>query len=137
MNTIPDSNVVLDVIAANPEWADWSARELEESRKGGVLVINPIVYAEISGRILDVGHLEQLLRQAAIEREGIPWAAAYLAGRAHYQYRRSGGERDRVLPDFLVGGHAAASGYRILTRDPRRYRTFFPAVAIIAPDTHP
>jgi len=81
--------------------------------------------------------LQALLKELDIAYEEIPQMAAYRAGRAHYAYRRSGGPRQRTLPDFLVGAHAAEGGYRILTRDALRYRTYFPEISIIAPDTHP
>jgi predicted nucleic acid-binding protein len=137
MNTIPDSNVVLDVLAASPDWFEWSTRALASCRTNGHLVINPIVYAEVSGRFPEISLLDRVLNEVSIGRENIPWPAAHLAGRAHYQYRRLGGSRDRILPDFLIGAHAAVNGYRLLTRDPKRYRAYFPSIAMIAPDTHP
>lgn len=81
--------------------------------------------------------IEDVIATVRPTREGIPWEAAHEAGRAHREYRRRGGARDRTLPDFLIGAHAQVKGYRLLTRDPRRYREYFPAVDIVAPDTHP
>ncbi len=136
MRTIPDSNVVLDLLYAS-DWADWSFTSLERCRADGVMVINAIVYSEISARFSGVSALDALLDELAIAYEEIPRTAAFRAGRAHFAYRRAGGSRLRTLPDFLVGAHAAENGYRILTRDAARYRSYFPDINIIAPDSHP
>jgi predicted nucleic acid-binding protein len=136
MQTIPDSNVVLDLLYGS-DWALWSQRSLEQCRSDGVIVINAIVYSEISGRFLETSALDALLDELDIIYEEIPRVAAHQAGRAHFAYRKAGGIRMRTLPDFLVGAHAVAKGYRILTRDGARYRSYFPTLNIIAPDTHP
>ncbi len=137
MKTIPDSNVLFDLIQRDPVWLSWTMEKLQHSREAGQLVANTIVYAEVSGHFSDQGDLRNLFSRVGIELESIPWEAAYLAGRAHRAYRHAGGARTRVLPDFLVGAHAASMGYRLITRDSARYRTYFPQLDIIAPDTHP
>ncbi|MGQ7794159.1 type II toxin-antitoxin system VapC family toxin [Faunimonas sp. B44] len=136
MSTLADSNVLLDVIDGTSAWGRWSADQLQEAADRGAVVINPIVLAETSMSFQD----EQAYDAAAfmrLTRENIPWQAAFLAGQAHRRYRNQGGLRERTLPDFLIGAHAAVRGHVILTRDPRRYRAYFPEVGIIAPDTHP
>ena len=137
MKTIPDSNVILDVLAEDAIWGAWSKGKMSELRQDGPLVINPVVYAETAGRFAKVEGLDHVFRLLAIEKEDLPWIAAYHAGRAHVAYRKSGGERTRVLPDFLIAAHASVQGYRILTRDPTRYRSYFPNLEVIAPDIHP
>lgn len=129
-----DSNVLLDLVTDDPSWADWSAERLEECADHATLVINPIVYAEVSigfGRVED---LEQLFAPDAFRRENLPWESAFLAGKCFHAYRRRGGSRRSPLPDFYIGAHAAVRGYRLLTRDARRYRTYFPKLGLIAPD---
>jgi hypothetical protein len=137
MKTIPDSNVILDVFQRDRDWFEWSWKRLQSSREEGQLVVNTVVFAETSGHFLAYQELHKALRTVGIELEDVPWEAAYAAGRAHRAYRRSGGRRERVLADFLIGAHAAVKGYRILTRDHARYRSYFPDLDIIAPDTHP
>jgi predicted nucleic acid-binding protein len=130
--TLVDSNVLLDVITEDPTWSGWSSSALAEAADGGAVVINPIVYAEVSvgfGRIED---LDQVLSD--FTREPLPWEAGFLAGKAFVTNRRRGGARTSVLPDFYVGAHAAVSGHALLTRDAARYRTYFPRLEVIAPD---
>jgi hypothetical protein len=110
---------------------------LEARREAGALVANTIVYAEVSGHFTVHDELQKVFSQVGIELENIPWEAAYLAGRIYRAYRRKGGLRERVLPDFLIGAHANVKGYSLLTRDASRYRSYFPDLDIIAPDTHP
>lgn len=131
--TLVDSNILLDVIAADEEWAAWSYQRLEQARREGGVAINPIIYAEVS-----VGYAEQKECDAAfpdwrIERLQLPWEAAFAAGKAFVEYRRAGGTRLSPLPDFYIGAHAAVAGLRLLTRDATRYRTYFPEVHLIAP----
>lgn len=131
--TLVDSNVLLDVVLSDPEWAAWSAGALASARDDGALVINPVIYGEVSAGFLTIEALDELLDPDAARREPIPWEAAFLAGRAHVEYRRRGGARRATLPDFFIGAHAAVAGHRLLTRDPRRYRAYFPRVELIAP----
>ena len=112
-------------------------RKLRECRDMDLIVVNAITFSETAGHFLSFRDIQTALSVAETELEELPWEAAYLAGHVHRKYRRSGGLRERVLPDFLIGAHAAVKSYRILTRDAARYRTYFPDVDIIAPDTHP
>ena len=128
-----DSNVLLDVMSEDERWAPWSARALAEAAETGRLVINPIVYSEVSVRFERIEDLEDALPAAWFEREPIPYEAAFLAGKVFTAYRRRGGAKTSPLPDFLIGAHAAIAGYRLLTRDARRYRTYFADLSLISP----
>lgn len=133
MPTLVDSNVILDVVTEDAEWADWSASMLSRAARDGRLVVNPLIYAEVSCGYVRIEDLDQALPAAYFTREPLPWAAAFLAARAFVSYRRRGGSRTAPLPDFYIGAHAALAGYTLLTRDPRRYRTYFPRLRLIAP----
>ena len=137
MRTIPDSNIFLDVFQNDKNWLKWSVQKLQDCRNEGLVIVNAITFSETSGHFLSFRDIQAALKGADTEIEEIPLEAAYLAGHLHRKYRRAGGLRERVLPDFLIGAHAAVKGYAILTRDAARYRTYFPDVEIIAPDTHP
>jgi predicted nucleic acid-binding protein len=129
-----DSNVLLDVMTEDPRWFDWSSEALVQCGDGSVLVINPVVYSEVSIRFKTIEELEDALPKGMFERRDIPWEAAFLAGKCFVKYRRAGGRRTAPLPDFFIGAHAAVVGLDLLTRDAARYRTYFPSVRIIAPD---
>ena len=133
--TLIDSCVLLDVITADERWADWSAEQIAAAMDGGRVVINPIVYAEISVGYETLEELEDLLPASDYEREPLPYVAGFAAGKAFVRYRRSGGDKRSPLPGFYIGAHAAVKGYRLLTRDAARYRTYFPTVRIVAPAT--
>ncbi|MGN6303432.1 MAG: type II toxin-antitoxin system VapC family toxin [Mesorhizobium sp.] len=135
MPVLVDTNVLIDIAYDDPEWRGWSQGQLEQH--AGELVINPIIFAEFSYRYRDIETVEAALDPEEFLREHIPWEAAFAAGQAFRLYRQRGGGREQVLPDFLIGGHAAVRGYPIVTRDPAGYRTYFPTVDVIAPDTHP
>ena len=128
-----DSNVLLDVATNDADWFAWSSEALETAADQAVLAINPIIYAEISIGFSRVEDLEDAIPARSFRRESLPYEAAFLAGKAFLRYRRRGGERVRPLPDFYIGAHAAVAGFRLLTRDPRRYRTYFPSVELISP----
>ena len=131
--TLVDSSVLLDVLTEDAAWAQWSGDALAQARDGGRLVINPIVYAEVStgfGRIED---LDDAVPAGDFEREPLPFEAGFVAGKAFLTYRKRGGQRRSPLPDFYIGAHAAVRRYRLLTRDAARYRTYFPSVELIAP----
>ena len=132
-SVLVDSNVIIDVAANDPVWGDWSAGRLVELRAGHVLVINPIVYAEIAVTYARPEDLEAVLPPELFRREQLPWDAAFLAGRCFREYRRRGGARRSPLPDLFIGAHAAVMGYRLLTRDTSRYRSYFPTIELIAP----
>jgi predicted nucleic acid-binding protein len=129
-----DSNVLLDLMTEDPDWFAWSAAAVERAADRSRIVINAIIYAEISVRYSRIEDLEDALPKGMIEREAIPYEAGFLAGKAFLAYRRRGGEKRSPLPDFFIGAHAAVSGYRLMTRDAARYRTYFPGLTLIAPD---
>lgn len=128
-----DSNVLLDVATGDPLWGDWSAAHLERLGDEAVLVINPLVYAEVAVGITTIEALDAALPPDLYRREALPYEAAFLAGQCFLRYRRSGGQRRSPLPDFYIGAHAAIAGHRLLTRDASRYRTYFPKLDLIAP----
>jgi predicted nucleic acid-binding protein len=133
MTTLVDSNVLLDVLTEDDAWLDWSSSMLARAAEGGRLVINPLVYAEVSLGFKGIEELDAALPAEHFAREPLPWAAAFLAARAFVEYQRRGGTRVHPLPDFYIGAHAAIAGYTLLTRDARRYRTYFPKLRVIAP----
>jgi predicted nucleic acid-binding protein len=124
--SLVDSNVILDVFTEDPKWSDWSSAALADAAEAGRLVINPIIYAEVSIRFPRIEDLDVALPPDQFVREPIPFAAAFLAGKAFLEYRRRGGPRSSLLPDFFIGAHAAIAGHRLLTRDPARFRVHFP-----------
>jgi predicted nucleic acid-binding protein len=132
VGTLVDSNVLLDIFTEDPRWLPWSEARLAEALDRGPTLINPIVYAEISIRFERIEELEQALPDE-IEREALPWEAAFLAGKSFVRYRRRGGHKRSPLPDFYIGAHAAVTGRALLTRDPSRYRSFLPRLALISP----
>jgi len=128
-----DSNILLDIATDDPVWSGWSASALHHAGRDGRLVINPIIYAELSVSHSRIETLDALLPQDIFHREALPWAAAFLAGKAFHAYRQRGGARRSPLPDFYIGAHAAIAGYKLLTRDRGRYATYFPTVELISP----
>jgi hypothetical protein len=129
-----DSSVILDVATRDSEWYQWSKAKLALATDEGVVVINPLIYAEVSVRYATVEELEAVLPTTIYSREPLPYPAAFLAGKAFRAYRERGGIRTSPMPDFYIGAHAAVAGYRLLTRDAARYRSYFPTVQLIAPD---
>lgn len=127
----------MDVWGPPDRFSDWSKSVLVSCRIEGDLVVNEIVWSELAPTVRAPSVLESSARMLTIRKEHLSWEAAFAAGLAHARYRRSGGARERTLPDFLIGAHAATAGHRLLTRDPARYRAYFPSLEIIAPDTHP
>lgn len=130
-----DSNVIFDVAAPVGDWKAWSMDALAYAADRGALYINSIIYAEISAGYRHAQEVDAILDDLGLNREDVPWSAAFLAGRAYQAYRRRGGERRSPLPDFFIGAHAAVRRYALLTRDARRYRTYFPSVELICPDS--
>jgi predicted nucleic acid-binding protein len=128
-----DSNVLLDIATEDPAWGQWSSRALSEAAEDSPLAINPIIYAEVSIRYETIEELEDVLPTSVFRREALPYEAGFLAGKAFVRYRRRGGRRSTPLPDFYIGAHAAVAGYRLLSRDASRYRTYFPTVDVISP----
>ena len=133
MAVFVDSNVLLDLMTQDAEWFAWSAAALEDAADSARVVINAIVYAEVSARYSRVEDLEAALPRDMLEREAIPYEAAFLAGKSYLAYQRRGGLKRSPLPDFFIGAHAAVAGYRLLTRDAARYRTYFPRLELITP----
>jgi predicted nucleic acid-binding protein len=137
MPTIPGSNIILDLLYGVEPWASWSRQWYAHCADEAAMITNAVIVAEATPRILEAKDAKAAVEAFGLSYEIIPVEAAYLAGRAHLSYRERGGNKPRILPDFLIGAHASARGYRILTRDAARYRSYFPSVEIIAPDTHP
>jgi hypothetical protein len=129
-----DSNVLLDLMTEDMDWFPWSVAAVQSAADRFRLVINPIIYAEVSVRYSRIEDLDAALPRETFDREAIPYEAAFLAGKSFLAYRRLGGTKRSPLPDFFIGAHAAISGYRLLTRDAARYRTYFPGLPLIAPN---
>lgn len=133
MSTLVDSNVIIDVLSEDSKWFDWSAARLSQAGESGRIVINPLIYAEVSVAYDSLDEMDEAVPPEYYVREPLPWEAAFLAAKAFVRYRKRGGTRPAPLPDFYIGAHAAVAGYTLLTRDPRRYRTYFPKLRMIAP----
>jgi hypothetical protein len=131
--TLVDSNVLLDVFTEDPRWFAWSAAAMERCADEGILLINTVIYAEISIGFERIEDLEAALPASLVQRQQLTGEMAFLAGKAFLAYRRKGGGRRSPLPDFFIGAHAAVAGLRLLTRDSRRYKTNFPGLEVIAP----
>lgn len=129
-----DSNVILDIATNDPRWGAWSSEALAGEIERGQVVINPIIYAEVSIGYARIEELEAALPGVLYRREPLPYEAGFLAGKAFLQYRRRRGVRRAPLPDFYIGAHAAVAGYRLLTRDAKRFRSYFPTVELVAPN---
>ena len=132
--TLVDTNVLLDLVTNDPVWADWSIRQLDGAAVKGPLIINDVVYAELSVGFDRIEDLDELLDEAGIAMGEIPREALFLAGKAFRRYRTAGGARSGVLSDFFIGAHAAVLGLPLLTRDAKRYRSYFPSVVLMAPE---
>jgi predicted nucleic acid-binding protein len=128
-----DSNVVFDVVTNDERWAGWSQSQLEQAAAADPLAINDIIYAEISTRYVTIEAVDALFQDLEVEVAKIPRSALFLAGKAYLRYRATGGVRTGVLSDFFIGAHAAVARWPLLTRDARRYRTYFPTVELITP----
>lgn len=135
--TLVDSNVILDVATASATWGDWSAGALAAAADAGPLLINPVIYAEVSVGFSRIEDLEDAIPPIVFHRAVLPYEAGFLAGKAFAAYRSRGGTRTSPLPDFYIGAHAAVLGLSLLTRDERRYRTYFPTLDVISPDQSP
>jgi predicted nucleic acid-binding protein len=132
--TLIDSNVLIDVLARDYAWAAWSDEAVIDALEEGALFVNQIVLAEVATGFQTVEECDWALEVRGIERMPLPWPASFLAGKAFVSYRRRGGPKLSPLPDFFIGAHAAVARLRLLTRDPARYRTYFPTVELIAPE---
>jgi predicted nucleic acid-binding protein len=136
ISVLVDSNIFLDLFHGGPA-SGWSLGALVQAGSVAALVVNPVIWSEISSRFASEADVNGALAGLTVQKAQIPYEAAFMAGKAHAAYRWNGGERERTLPDFLVGAHASVAGHKLLTRDPKRYRAYFPDLEIIAPDTHP
>lgn len=128
-----DSNVLLDVLEEDENWYEWSSTQLQKAADHSSLIINPVIYAEISVGFQRIEELEEVLPLDFFQRRPLPWEAAFLAGKCFIRYRKLGGTKRSPLPDFFIGAHAAVSGLTLLTRDSARYRTYFPSIKLITP----
>ena len=130
-----DSNVILDITTADPEWHDWSSTTLTRCADEAYLAINPIIYAEVSIGFDRIEALEETLVPEFFRRLPLPYEAGFLAGKCYTIYRRRGGAKRWPLPDFYIGAHAAVSNIKLLTRDARRYQSYFPTIDLVAPNS--
>lgn len=128
-----DTNVLVDVLQNDSQWAEWSISQMRAQSSLHALVINPIIYAEMSLSFSTLEALDDVVVTLALELREIPRAALFLAAKAYAQYRRRGGSKLQVLPDFFIGAHAAVEGWPLLTRDASRFRTYFPTLDVLAP----
>ena len=133
MFTLVDSNVVLDFLTEDDEWFDWSSAMLARAANAGGVGINQVIYAEVSTRYGSIEQLDEALSADYYLRVSLPWEAAFLAGKAFAQYKKRTGTKRSPLPDFYIGAHAAVAGMTLLTRDPRRYREYFPKLRLVSP----
>jgi hypothetical protein len=131
--TLVDSNVLLDIATDDPRWSSWSRDSLALAADEGPLAINPLIYAEVSVGFAAIEELDDALPPEVYVRTPLPYEAGFLAGKAFLSYRRRQGARSAPLPDLYIGAHAAIAGFRLLTRDAARYRTYFPSVPLLAP----
>ncbi len=133
MDILVDSNVILDILTEDSKWFSRSAKTLSDCAENNVLVINPIIYAEVSIRFDRIEDLEEIISPSYFRRDPLPWEAAFLAGKCFLSYRKKGGRKRSPLPDFFIGAHASVAGIPLLTRDVSRYRTYFPSLELIVP----
>jgi predicted nucleic acid-binding protein len=131
--TLVDSNVLLDVLTDDPIWFAWSTHHLDTASVLGPMFINDVIYAELSVRFAELSHLEMFLRTMRMTRRPVPGAALFLAGKVFQSYRQAGGIRTGVLPDFFIGAQASVENIPLMTRDRRRYSTYFPKLQLISP----
>jgi predicted nucleic acid-binding protein len=131
--TLVDSNVLLDIFTEDPRWSEWSSEALATARDAGSVIINPIIYAEVSVRFTRVEELDEAIPAADFLREELPYSAGFVAGKAYLTYRAQGGTRRSPIADFYIGAHAAVCRYQLLTRDSARYRTYFPKLSLVTP----
>jgi predicted nucleic acid-binding protein len=135
--TLLDTNVLIDLLENRPVWGEWSYRRLSTIGLTDGIIINQIVYGEASVPYMPKADFDAVLDVEWLRKEDLPWEAAFLAAKVHSDYRKKGGQKTVALPDFFVGAHARVKNYRVITRDAARFRTYFPDVEVIAPDTHP
>lgn len=137
ISTLIDTNVLIDVWGSAGPLKEWSASAIVACRRDGALIVNTVIWSELAPLVATETALRKAADMLEMDRELVPWDAAFLAGVTHSRYRRAGGVRERTLPDFFIGAHATVAGHRLLTRDAARYRSYFPDLHIISPETHP
>jgi predicted nucleic acid-binding protein len=137
ISTLVDTNVLIDMLGPTSRQRTWSSNALEQCIADGMLVINTVIWSELASSSLTETELNSSFGMLALKREALPFEVAFAAGKAHRKYRLAGGTKERTLPDFLIGAHAAIGGHRLLTRDGPRYSSYFPTVPLITPETHP
>ncbi|MEQ6341380.1 MAG: type II toxin-antitoxin system VapC family toxin [Gammaproteobacteria bacterium] len=128
-----DSNIILDIVTHDVQWYDWSAGQLETLTEDHIMIINPIIYCEVSIGFDRIEDLDEALPTEFFRREDLPWEAGFLAGKCFIKYRKSGGTRRSPLPDFYIGAHAAIRSIPLITRDTQRYSSYFPKLTLISP----
>jgi predicted nucleic acid-binding protein len=128
-----DTNVLLDIATADAHWMAWSQQQVRSAAGRGAVYINPIIYAELAPAFASAEEVDRWLDPGLFQRAPLPYEAAWLAAQAFLKYRNGGGVRNSPLPDFYIGAHAAIQGLTLVTRDPARYRTYFPSVVLVAP----
>lgn len=136
-STVVDTNVLIDMLGPATPARMWSLGALKRCAEEGELILNPVIWSELSASPLSELEITLAFGWLGMKRETLSYDAAFHAGKAHFSYRRSGGLRERTLPDFLIGAHAVVRSHRLLTRDAARYRAYFPSLDIISPETHP
>ncbi|AXV16111.1 DNA-binding protein [Neorhizobium sp. SOG26] len=136
-STVVDTNILIDILGMPNPLRDWSLSRLEQCHREGELILSPIVWSELAASPLTEQQLTSAFGWLRMKREPFSYEAAFQAGKAHFAYRRAGGQRERTLPEFLIGAHAMVRSHRLLTRDAARYRGYFPSLDIISPETHP
>jgi Predicted nucleic acid-binding protein, contains PIN domain len=136
-STVVDTNILIDILGMPNPLRDWSLSRLEQCHREGELILSPIVWSELAASPLTEQQLTSAFGWLRMKREPFSYEAAFQAGKAHFAYRGAGGQRERTLPDFLIGAHAFVRSHRLLTRDAARYRGYFPSLDIISPETHP
>jgi predicted nucleic acid-binding protein len=135
MSVLVDSSVILDIFTDDSMWFDWSSEAIAVASEESRLVINPVIYAEVSVRFSRIEELDTALPIDMFAREPIPYEATFLAGKAHMLYRGRGGTRSVPLPDFFIGAHGGIAGHKLLTRDPTRFSSYFPKLELISPQS--
>lgn len=134
MARLLDTNVLLDILTADPKWAPWSQAQFKAAQAEGPIALNPVLYAELAAHFKTEAELDHFFGPALFKRLPLPYEAGFRASRAFLEYRRAGGSRTSPLPDFYIGAHAEQAGYVLVTRDVSRYRTYFPKVKLITPE---
>jgi len=133
MEILVDSNVILDIVTEDPKWFQWSSETLASYVGSHIVVINPIIYAEVSIGFERIEEVENVLPTLYFRRAQLPWEAAFLAGKCFLKYRRKGVKRHSPLPDFFIGAHATVMGMALMTRDVSQYKAYFPKLRLISP----